>query len=141
MQQKSENFSEYSERTEALARNLGVNLSDLPEKIGVSNSMFHAYRSGKYPISQKAWRKLEQAEEAHARTHLTAARESIEKLMATQSSSHPKQGGVGDSAHLSYAESAEGDQRRSQTAATDPVLLGVLERIAASLAEIARKLP
>jgi len=24
--------------------------------------MFHAYRSGKYPISPKAWRKLEQVE-------------------------------------------------------------------------------
>lgn len=26
--------------------------------------MFHAYRSGKYPISEKAWRKLEAAERA-----------------------------------------------------------------------------
>ncbi len=64
MQQKSEKFSEYSARTENLSLILGVNLSDLPEKIGVSNSMFHAYRSGKYPISAKAWAKLEAAERA-----------------------------------------------------------------------------
>lgn len=62
MQQKSEKFSEFSERTEALARLIGINLSDLPEKIGISASMFHAYRSGKYPISPKAWSKLEAAE-------------------------------------------------------------------------------
>lgn len=62
MQGKSEKFSEYSERTEMLASDLGLNLSDLPLKIGVSASMFHAYRSGKHPISGKAWRKLEEAE-------------------------------------------------------------------------------
>jgi hypothetical protein len=39
-------------------------LADLPLKIGVSPSMMHAYRSGKYPISPKAWRKLEAAERA-----------------------------------------------------------------------------
>jgi hypothetical protein len=62
MQQKSENFSEFSERTEALARALGIKISVLPEKLGVSASMFHAYRSGKSPISPKAWRKLEAIE-------------------------------------------------------------------------------
>jgi hypothetical protein len=29
--------------------------------------MFHAYRSGKYPISEKAWKKLEHAEQAAGR--------------------------------------------------------------------------
>jgi hypothetical protein len=62
MQDKSEKFSEYSERTETLASDLRLNLSDLPAKIGVSASMFHAYRSGKHPISEKAWRKLADAE-------------------------------------------------------------------------------
>jgi hypothetical protein len=64
MQAKSENFSEFSERTEVLSRRLHLNVSDLPEKISISASMFHAYRSGKYPISPKAWRKLELAERA-----------------------------------------------------------------------------
>jgi hypothetical protein len=62
MQEKSERHSEFSERTEVLSRKIGVIISDLPRKIGVSNSMFHAYRSGNYPISAKAWRKLEAAE-------------------------------------------------------------------------------
>lgn len=62
IQQKSENYSEFSERTEILSRSLRLNLSDLPKKIGISASMFHAYRSGKYPISPKVWRKLEAAE-------------------------------------------------------------------------------
>ena len=62
MQAKSENFSEYSERTESLADVLAMRLSDLPQLMGISSSMFHAYRSGKYPISGKAWRKLEAAE-------------------------------------------------------------------------------
>lgn len=64
MQEKSEKKSEFSERTEFLAKKLRINLSDLPPKIGVSNSQYHAYRSGKQPISEKAWRKLEAAERA-----------------------------------------------------------------------------
>jgi len=62
MQSKSDKKSEFSTRTEDLARNLGVKLSDLPKILGVSASMFFAYRSGKHPISNKAWRKLDQAE-------------------------------------------------------------------------------
>lgn len=73
MQDKSEFFSEFSERTETLARFMGLRLSDLPENIGVSASMFYAYRSGKYPISSKAWRKLEQAEKAAGITPETNA--------------------------------------------------------------------
>jgi len=64
MQDKSDRHSEFSERTEALSENLGILLSDLPSKIGVSASMFYAYRTGKQPISSKAWRKLESAESA-----------------------------------------------------------------------------
>lgn len=62
VQAESENFSEFSERTESLSDSTGCRLSDLPALIGISASMFHAYRSGKYPISAKAWRKLEAAE-------------------------------------------------------------------------------
>ncbi len=59
---KSENFSEFSERTERLARLLSKNLNDLPCLIGISPAMFYAYRTGKNLISSKAWRKLESAE-------------------------------------------------------------------------------
>ncbi len=99
--------------------------------------MFHAYRSGKYPISDKAWRKLEAAEEAHARTHLAAAKAMSERLLAeqenAQSSSPPKQPGVGESAKGAYAGEEE---RRSQTAATGPELVKVLTRIASALEEL-----
>ncbi|MEI7911810.1 MAG: hypothetical protein WCK77_19435 [Verrucomicrobiota bacterium] len=62
MQEKSERFSEFSERAETLAAKTCKKLSDLPDNIGISPAMFYAYRSGKYPISRKAWRKLEVAE-------------------------------------------------------------------------------
>lgn len=64
MQEKSEKFLEFSERTEVLAKKAGLRLRDLPEKMNLSASMFHAYRSGKYPISPKAWNKLKAAEQA-----------------------------------------------------------------------------
>lgn len=64
MQEKSKTFRSFFNRTEDLARKLRLNVSDLPAKIEVSASMFHSYRSGKYPISDKAWRKLEAAERA-----------------------------------------------------------------------------
>lgn len=64
MQDKSENYSEFSESTERLAQKLGKNLNDLPPLIGISPAMFYAYRNGKYRISEKAWRKLRAAEAA-----------------------------------------------------------------------------
>jgi transcriptional regulator with XRE-family HTH domain len=62
-QQKSELFEEFSERTERIASEMTLKLSDLPEKIGISPAMFYAYRKGKYAISDKAWRKLEALEQ------------------------------------------------------------------------------
>lgn len=62
MQAKSENYSEFSDRTERLAARLEKNLNDLPPLIGISPAMFYAYRTGKYKISPKAWRKLEAVE-------------------------------------------------------------------------------
>jgi hypothetical protein len=62
VQPKSKSFQSFCERTDLLATFLRLNVSDLPAKIEVSTSMFHSYRSGKQPISDKAWRKLEAAE-------------------------------------------------------------------------------
>lgn len=45
-----------------MADRLGIPVVELPEIIGVSKAMLFAYRKGKYPISWKAWRKLEAAE-------------------------------------------------------------------------------
>lgn len=56
--------SQFSQRTEVLSERLGCLLRDLPPKIGISDRMFYGYRSGSYPISSKAWRKLSAAERA-----------------------------------------------------------------------------
>jgi hypothetical protein len=61
-QDKSENSALFSEKSEILARELGIGLDALPARIGISKDMFYAYRTGRYPISGKAWRKLEAAE-------------------------------------------------------------------------------
>lgn len=64
MQEQSDIFSEFSERSDNLAGKMGIRISDLPRKIGISTSMFYVYRTGKHPISRKAWLKLEAAEKA-----------------------------------------------------------------------------
>lgn len=66
-QRVQDNFrsqSHFSQRTEELAARLGVLLRDLPAQLGFSPRMLYGYRSGKYPITAKAWRKLEAAERA-----------------------------------------------------------------------------
>ncbi|WP_457795381.1 helix-turn-helix domain-containing protein [Horticoccus sp. 23ND18S-11] len=47
-----------------MAEKIGLPLRELGERIGISTAMLFAYRSGKNPISVKAWKKLEQAERA-----------------------------------------------------------------------------
>ena len=64
MQQQNRSSSHFSQRTEILSEQLGLLLRDLPVRIGISDRMFYGYRSGSYPISDKAWRKLEAAERA-----------------------------------------------------------------------------
>lgn len=80
MQDKSENYSEFSEKTERLAAHLRKNLNDLPPLIGISPAMFYAYRTGKNRISPKAWRKLESAEAAHGLSQSTPALPRVEQL-------------------------------------------------------------
>lgn len=64
MQQKNQSSDVFSERTDALAATLHVSIRELAERIGISQAMLFAYRGGKYPISEKAWKKLEAAEAA-----------------------------------------------------------------------------
>ena len=56
--------SHFSQRTDFLAESLGVFLRELPEKIGISERSLFGYRSGKYPVTAKALRKLQAAERA-----------------------------------------------------------------------------
>lgn len=62
MQEKNQSASHFSERTDALAKSLGVSLRNLGPKMDLSTAMLFAYRSGKHVISRKAWAKLERAE-------------------------------------------------------------------------------
>lgn len=62
MQEKSESSLEFLERTDRLASALGITVSALSEVMSLSNGMLFAYRSGKHPISRKAWLKLDVAE-------------------------------------------------------------------------------
>lgn len=55
-------YSEFSERTDALAARLGLRIVDLPNILRVSEDMLMGYRSGRHRITAKAWRKLEAAE-------------------------------------------------------------------------------
>lgn len=62
MQDKSEHYSEFSERTDQLAAALNISVSSLTDVLKISNGMLFGYRGGKNPISRKAWSKLESAE-------------------------------------------------------------------------------
>jgi hypothetical protein len=64
MQEKNRSFSQFFYRTDLLADHFRVPVAALADKIGISERMLFGYRSGKYPISAKAWRKLEAAERA-----------------------------------------------------------------------------
>lgn len=62
MQADSQTSSDFYDRTERLAEVLRVTQEELAERIGVSRAMHFGYRSGKYPVSRKVWRKLEESE-------------------------------------------------------------------------------
>ena len=64
MQGKYQTFLDFSARTDALAAKLEVDVQDLPEVVGFSRASLFAYRAGKARISEKAWLKLQSAEEA-----------------------------------------------------------------------------
>jgi hypothetical protein len=60
----SKNYSslKFLERTNRLASKMGISLRSLAPKMGISVASLFGYRNGSIPISQKAWKKLEQAE-------------------------------------------------------------------------------
>jgi hypothetical protein len=62
LQQINHTLSDYLRRTDVLAEFLGLKLSDLPGVLACSKAMIFAYRSGKNPISNKAWLRLLAAE-------------------------------------------------------------------------------
>jgi hypothetical protein len=58
------NNSDFSDRTDALAAHLQIRIAELTDRLGLSRDSLMGYRTGRYTISEKAWRKLEAAEAA-----------------------------------------------------------------------------
>lgn len=63
MQAKKETIRDFLQRTDELAGKLGINLEDLPAKIGISRATLFFGRSGERPPSAKTLSKLKHAEE------------------------------------------------------------------------------
>jgi hypothetical protein len=116
MQQDFRSSSHFSQRTEFLATHLGLMLGDLPARIGISERMFYGYRSGKYPLTEKAWRKLEAAEE-----HSLPPNRSFRSEVGPPPFAPP---------------SATSAPPSSDSSGTDPAMLAVLERIAIALEKL-----
>jgi hypothetical protein len=64
MQAENQTISDFIIRTDLLADRLGLILSEIPQKIGISKAMMYAYRAGNSRITNKVWLKLERAERA-----------------------------------------------------------------------------
>lgn len=64
MQEKKNDFRNFLERTDMLAKNLRVSLRELAPIMELSVASLFGYRSGAIRLSVKAWRKLEAAEKA-----------------------------------------------------------------------------
>ena len=56
------NSETFLQRSDLLAEKLRLNVEELALKLRISRASFWGYRTGKRAISQKAWRKLEEAE-------------------------------------------------------------------------------
>lgn len=66
MQEKKDTFLDFSDRTNFLAEFLKLNLGDLPDLLGISRASFFSYRTGKRPLTKKAWVKLEALESSNS---------------------------------------------------------------------------
>lgn len=64
MQEENRAVSEFLERTDFLAESLGVSLRQLAPELDISPASLFGYRSGKLPITSKAWAKVKKAEDA-----------------------------------------------------------------------------
>lgn len=62
MQIEIPSFSDFENRTNALAAHLGITLDGLPPVLDMSRDMLFGYRKGRYPITRKAAVKLNNAE-------------------------------------------------------------------------------
>lgn len=98
MQEENQSARAFSERTEKLAKRLGISLRALPPVIGISPAMLFAYRTGKNDISKKAWAKLQVAEirasQSATRPHVDRVEEANEIVMARPARTPPRGGSM-----------------------------------------------
>jgi hypothetical protein len=106
MQHKFCSPSHFLQRTDALALRAGCLLKELPAKLGISERAMFGYRSGKYPVTAKALRKLEAAERA------------VGLALIAGSSVNPNEPGVRETTHDPYAVRDEETPYRCEV---DPV--------------------
>ena len=92
LQEDFQTISEFVRRTDDLSHRVGLNLSEIHGILGISKAMVFAYRSGKSRITGKVWRKLMDAEHA-------AGIDGAPPAENAESSTDPKESGIGDSAH------------------------------------------
>jgi len=121
MQHNFCSHSHFSQRTDRLAEILGCNLNDLPGKIGISQRSLYGYRSGKYPVTAKALRKLNAAE--------VAAKISNNDPGSAEHFTDPKFPGVGETACRACEDPAIYRVRRPETLENLADRVARLERI------------
>lgn len=91
MQEKKDTFLDFSDRTDFLAEFLKLNLGDLPDLLGISRASFFSYRTGKRPLSKKAWVKLDALERMHGVSRASPQTADLKSESSTVSKSPEKQ--------------------------------------------------
>lgn len=121
MQEQYRSFSQFSLRSDLLSEHYRVPVAEIAGKMDISERMLFGYRTGKYPISAKAWRKLEAAERSagiYVEPHPSTV--AIAKFVEINDRRHAGE-------ELSEAEKAESDRLAPQVVAT-------LEKLSAQIA-------
>jgi hypothetical protein len=91
MQEKKDTFLDFSDRTDFLAEFLKLNLGDLPDLLGISRASFFSYRTGKRPLSKKAWVKLDALERKHGASRASPQTADLQSANAIVSKSPENQ--------------------------------------------------
>jgi hypothetical protein len=91
VQEKTDTLENFLRRTDRLAEVLKKQIGELPPVVGMSRASLFGYRSGKRPLTIKAFRKLEEAEKvagiAGNEVESPGAPASLEQRMLEQFSS------------------------------------------------------
>jgi hypothetical protein len=130
MQEKNATFLDFLRRTDLLAVSKGLNVGDLIPILDLSRATLFSYRSGKRPISAKAWMKLEAAERAAGINSVRANGVSVNSLHAERvSENQVTRDEITDKPHLGgqlTREEASSNQLQAQLIAQLAALTSVI---------------